>query len=74
VSKKEVSSRILKGENYYSEFYRSMHMNVEFSTGRMQREKTESNWARGQTGWLRSVVGRPHFTPKNLEFLPKITI
>jgi hypothetical protein len=32
------------GETHSSlKFYHSMHMNVEFSMGRMQREKIESN-------------------------------
>jgi deoxyribodipyrimidine photolyase len=39
-----------------SDFYCSMHMNIEFSTGRMQWENNELNWAQGQTGWPRSVA------------------
>jgi hypothetical protein len=66
----------LQSPNQYfsSEFYCSTHMNVEFSMGRMQQEKTELNWARRQPGWSRSVAARPHFAPKNSEFSPKIPL
>jgi hypothetical protein len=43
------------------------NMNVEFSMGRMQREKTKSKRAQGQ-------AGRPHFAPKNSGFSSKIPL
>jgi hypothetical protein len=47
------------------------NMNVDLSTGRMQREKTESKRAQGQADQPRSVAIRPHFDPKILGFSPK---
>jgi hypothetical protein len=47
------------------------NMNVDLSTGRMQREKTELKRAQGQVGRPRCVVGRPHFAPKNSRIFPK---
>jgi hypothetical protein len=48
-------------------------MNVDLSTSRMQREKTESKRAQGQAGRLRSVAGRTHFAPKYSGIFPKFT-
>jgi hypothetical protein len=69
VREKEMSWWILKGENPL--FFRgnSPFHNVhdDLSMGRMQREKTESKSAQGQTR-------RPHFAPKNSGIFPKIPI
>jgi hypothetical protein len=46
-------------------------MNVEFSTGRMQRKKTELNLAQGQTGQPRSVAASHTLPPKILYFCQK---
>jgi hypothetical protein len=46
-------------------------MNVDLSTSRMQREKTESKRAHGQARRPKSVVGRPQFAPKNSGIFPK---
>jgi hypothetical protein len=49
----------------------SHNMNVDLSTSRMQREKTESKRTQGQVGRPRSVAGQPHFIPKNYGIFPK---
>jgi hypothetical protein len=46
-------------------------MNDDLSTGRMQREKTESKKAQGQAGWPRSVAGGHTLPPKILGSSPK---
>jgi hypothetical protein len=65
----------LKGENPYFPQNLPFHsMNVDLSTSRMHCKKTESKRAQGQAGQPRSVVGRPHFVPKNYGFFSKIPL
>jgi hypothetical protein len=47
------------------------NMNDDLSTGRMQREKTESKKAQGQAGRPRSVAGGHTLPPKILGSSPK---
>jgi hypothetical protein len=52
--------------------FHNMHDGL--STGRMQREKTESKREQGQTGRPRNVAGRTHFAPKNSVIFSKIPL